>query len=305
MEQQLYVVSLNESNDMGIASHSSKVKTFPLVDLKPGARLTVDEAWGQPNPADANDTIHLVWDFTVDQLTDEKMVFTFKERQFTLNRYWQVLGTGYYGIPNAYISVSKRFVFYFSAAEPTPKDSTRQLQKLYKEMGTNDSKGDYWKNIPLAKDALHLIKDSESLHANPDFKEFCETVVEDELFFETETPRLLLSFIDLYHVMAGNSYLWHQKTYRLLRMTHPEVSEDEKLKLMGETRHLKYDPVQLTEEWEENLYEVEKEMDELFKGQDRYMGFCHEYWSAKRVALAKRGIQWRSPQQMNPRTKFD
>jgi hypothetical protein len=68
---------------------------------------------------------------------------------------------------------------------------------------------------------------------------------------------------------------------------------------------LKVDPVQATPEWEEVIYDVEKELDEELKDEPRCMGFCHSYWSAKRAALARRGIEWRSPSAMNPRVMFD
>ena len=68
---------------------------------------------------------------------------------------------------------------------------------------------------------------------------------------------------------------------------------------------IKYDPIQLSQQWEDNIYEVEKELENKFKNVDRHMGFCHRYWPAKRAALAKRGITWRTPQEMNPKTRFD
>ena len=68
---------------------------------------------------------------------------------------------------------------------------------------------------------------------------------------------------------------------------------------------LKVDPVQATPEWENVIYEVEKEVDEQLKDEPRGMGFCHSYWSAKRAALARRGIVWRSPSAMNPKVMFD
>jgi hypothetical protein len=68
---------------------------------------------------------------------------------------------------------------------------------------------------------------------------------------------------------------------------------------------LKVDPVQATPEWEKVIYEVEKEVDEELKDEPRGMGFCFSYWSAKRAALARRGIEWRSPSAMNPRVMFD
>ena len=68
---------------------------------------------------------------------------------------------------------------------------------------------------------------------------------------------------------------------------------------------LKVDPVQATSEWEDVIYDVEKELDEQLKDEPRGMGFCFSYWSAKRAALARRGIEWRSPSAMNPRVMFD
>lgn len=44
---------------------------------------------------------------------------------------------------------------------------------------------------------------------------------------------------------------------------------------------------------------------EQLKDEPRGMGFCHIYWSTKRAALARRGIEWRSPSAMNPRVMFD
>jgi len=35
------------------------------------------------------------------------------------------------------------------------------------------------------------------------------------------------------------------------------------------------------------------------------MGFCFAYWAEKRNALARRGIEWRSPSRMNPGVMFD
>lgn len=57
--------------------------------------------------------------------------------------------------------------------------------------------------------------------------------------------------------------------------------------------------------YEDVIYEVEKEVDEDLKDEPRGMGFCFGYWSAKRAALASRGIEWRSPSAMNPRVMFD
>jgi hypothetical protein len=305
MEQQLYVVTLTESMDMGVSNNSSQKKVYALSELTKGAALTIGESWGQPNPADADDTVHIVWNFTVDELTDDKLVFTFKGHHFTLNRHWQVLGTGYYGVPNAYIHISKRFIFYFGTQEKSETSQFNRLQELCNQMAANEGAGNFWKNIPLGREALYIMKDVAPAEDESVCMEFCELVVKEKLLSETDSPRLLLSFMDFWHALQGSAYNWNQETYRLLRMTDPDVSKDEKLRLIDEIRHLRYDPVQLTETWEENIYEVEKELDELFKGEPMHMGFCFRYWSAKEAALAKRSIEWRSPQIMNPHTRFD
>lgn len=68
---------------------------------------------------------------------------------------------------------------------------------------------------------------------------------------------------------------------------------------------LRFDPVERSEEWEECIYEVEKELDKRLKNERKGMGFCYIYWPAKRAALRKRGIDWRDPHIMNPRVMFD
>jgi hypothetical protein len=50
---------------------------------------------------------------------------------------------------------------------------------------------------------------------------------------------------------------------------------------------------------------VEKECFRRLKGTHRGMGFCFGYWAVKRAVLAKYGIEWKSPQFMNPRVMFD
>lgn len=42
------------------------------------------------------------------------------------------------------------------------------------------------------------------------------------------------------------------------------------------------------------------------RGLRKGMGFCHVFWETKQaILLAKHGIKWRSPAQMNPNTRFD
>lgn len=69
---------------------------------------------------------------------------------------------------------------------------------------------------------------------------------------------------------------------------------------------LKSDPVEYTPEWEAVYYDVADELDRMFEGTPRRMGFCFRYWQAKQDLLRSRyGIEWRTPSQMNPHVMFD
>lgn len=304
MEQKLMIASISESCDMGCRNYSCHTTYIPLSELVEDSSWIAYECDGQVNMDDPNETVHLEWPFTVNKLTDDVLEFTLRDKKYTLNRHWQVVGTGSFGIPNPMISVSFRLLFFFATDEGDASDRSR-LKKIQKEMLRNADEGDLWKNIPLAKDAMHIIKDKMKGINVETAKDFFKSMFDVHALDDTNTPRLYLSFLDYYHWLWRSTYYDDNLTYHLLLAVDPDLSEEEFLKRTGSYRSLKYDPIQNSPEWEEIIYEVEKELDEKFRGVDRYMGFCHEYWSAKRAALAKRGIEWRSPQQMNPRVRFD
>ena len=68
-------------------------------------------------------------------------------------------------------------------------------------------------------------------------------------------------------------------------------------------RHLKHDPVELTDEYLAVIDEVER----LVSENRTTFGFgsCHEVWELKREYLAERGIVWHSPSALNPHVMFD
>ena len=304
MEQKLMIACISESNDMGCRNYSCHTTYIPASELVEGSSWIAYECDGQVNMDDPNDTVHIEWPFTVDKLTDDILEFTLKDKKYTLNRHWQVVGTGSFGIPNPMIHASMRLLFFFATEDGEAKDLSR-LQKIKKEMLRNADEGDTWKNIPLAKDAMHIIKDKMNGIDIQTAKDFFKDMFDAHAIDDTNTPRLYLSFLDYYHWLWQSTYYDDNRTYHLLHAVDPDISGEEFLERYSSYRSLKYDPIQNTPEWEEIIYEVEKELDEQFRGVDRFMGFCHQYWSAKRAALAKRGIEWRSPQAMNPRVRFD
>lgn len=69
---------------------------------------------------------------------------------------------------------------------------------------------------------------------------------------------------------------------------------------------LKTDPVEYTREWAEIYYDVQEEINSLFKDQPRSRGLCRSIWrEKKRILKEKYGIDWRSPAELNPRVRFD
>ena len=298
------IACISESNDMGCRNYSCHTTYIPASELVEGSSWIAYECDGQVNMDDPNDTVHIEWPFTVDKLTDDILEFTLKDKKYTLNRHWQVVGTGSFGIPNPMIHASMRLLFFFATEDGEAKDLSR-LQKIKKEMLRNADEGDTWKNIPLAKDAMHIIKDKMNGIDIQTAKDFFKDMFDAHAIDDTNTPRLYLSFLDYYHWLWQSTSYDDNRTYHLLHAVDPDISGEEFLERYSSYRSLKYDPIQNTPEWEEIIYEVEKELDEQFRDVDRFMGFCHQYWSAKRAALARRGIEWRSPQAMNPRVRFD
>lgn len=306
MEQKLIICSITERIDMGSNSYSTHTTYIPVEEMEKGATFIADECDGQPNPYNPEETVHLRWLLTLDDLTDDYLEFTLNDRKYTLNRHWQVLGTPSYGIPNARISVSLRFILFFATDEGVSMDYLRLL-KLGKQMAANAEECELWKNIPMAREAMHLLKDKRKGIDDEQAKKFCEMVLKSQMLDDKDVPRLYLSYLDYFHYLLSSTYYDNNLTYHILRALDPNISDADfvESERSYRSRSLAFDPIQRTAQWEEVIYDVEKEVNSLLKNEPRCMGFCHLYWSAKRQVLEKYGIAWRSPSAMNPRVMFD
>lgn len=68
-------------------------------------------------------------------------------------------------------------------------------------------------------------------------------------------------------------------------------------------RSLKHDPVEMSEKYLAVIDEIEEKIDQ---NRTLYgMGSCHEIWALKCEYLLEKGIDWKSPQVLNPRVMFD
>lgn len=302
MEQTLHIVQLYESIDRGIRQHEMTRHQLKLADLTEGSQWLIDECEGQESYDEPNKVIRLKWVLTVDRITDDQFDFTFCDRKYTLNRHWQVLGTEIFRIPNPYMVELVRFVMYFGTDEGDKSEYPR-LKELGDLMMENEFQP--WKNIPMAREALHLLKDRRKCRTAAQAKAFCKKVLSNELISPTDTPRLYLSYLDYYHRLLGSAYYKGELTDRLLNAIDPDYSDEEFLEDLEECHQRRHDPVQRTPQWEEIIYDVERECEARLQGVKRQRGYCHKYWSVKKEILAQYGIDWKSPARMNPHIKFD
>lgn len=309
MKQYFNIVEIKTTMDMGVGSRYKKWTCLDEDELTPGAKF-------------------MDGGMTVVSIDRKEMVFTFGDRTLRINREWQVLGTPEMDVSNMYVSGEKRYVFHFG----NHPDSNHEWKEdeyapLAEAMMANAEEGDFWKNIPSARQFLHILKDVapfRNRHVNPAYKaHLISLVLKNDLIQKKETPRLFQSYCELYRLYVDFSDVADfdeelQKEfdkdyfrdvdrwiYNLALIVSAPQQEYAINCWNGLGGLLKVDPVQATQEWEDVIYEVEKEVDEQLKDEPRGMGFCFCYWSAKRAALACRGIEWRSPSAMNPRVMFD
>lgn len=194
-----------------------------------------------------------------------------------------------------------------------------RLVDIYNEMCINGEAGELWRNIPGAKEIMHIMKNiapERDSEINPAVRMLiCESIIGNDLIDLRDTPRLYLEYLEYWkecHDMPKtDEELSDTELDADFKETAEEMSRKVRTMLAGDMTpwdtlgYLKYDPVQLSPQWEENIYEIEKECDARLKGEMRGMGFCYAYWSVKRAVAAEYGIDWVSPSGMNPGVMFD
>lgn len=313
MEQYFNVTRIYTSMDMGIGNRSVDTEHVPVSSLAAGEeRDFLGNKLG------------------VVSIDAKELSFTFRGETYCLNREWQLIGTPDFSIPNIYIRESERFVFHCSCPPKSVfKWNSHKLLVLNKQLWRNTEAGDIWKNIPLARQYMHILKDltpwRDSMMTPPCKAHLIWDVLTNNMISVRETPRLFQSYCELYRLCLD---LDIQEDYK---GPFEDIAEDfdkdyfreidnyiyslcwinEKnfktcgIEAWNRLGMLRCDPVQASPQWEEVIYEVEQEIAEELQDLPRGMGFCFAYWTAKKAALARRGIEWRTPGIMNPGVMFD
>lgn len=307
MNHRFVISYIHEYNDRGAATRNVKECIIPIEQLLPDKIF--NDVFGH--------------ELRVISIDDEEMMFKYRGKEFSLDTKWQVLGTVSFSLPNEYVQETYRMTFHFENDYQDAAWDSERMEKLIDEMRANEAEGSLWKNIPLGRELMNIMKDVSPLRdekINPTIrKRICECVIREKLLDMHDVPRLYMSFNEYWRLNARMETEDDKKSiehdaqffkvvddniyrYSWLLFSPGDKYSKEVWDGMG---MLKCDPVQLTPEWEKCIYQVERECERQLEGHPRFMGFCHEYWSTKRAVLAKYGIEWKSPSSMNPRVLFD
>ena len=311
MEYKVNIGYTWETNDMGIANHGTSHKPVPVEDIVEGYNLF--SQYHDASPA------------KVLSFTEGVLVFSFMGENITVKP-GHTWNSPMYRIYNPYIYEAGGYlvsveIVYDKADE---KKAANRVVTLLGKMGDNAvAEGcPIWKNIPLAQELLDILHNrlpisGEFLDAS-EIMFACDFIFIHDLLNQRDVPRLCLEFLQIRKLAleAQKADDVKFKPEQILGVREadniqnkldfyidPKISTEWWIDYVG--CHLDFDPVERTPEWEENIYEVEKACDRKLRGVPRGMGFCFEYWSVKKAELAKRGIEWRTPHQMNPKVMFD
>ena len=188
-----------------------------------------------------------------------------------------------------------------------------RIISLVEQMKHNGEEMCIWMNIPLARQALDLIRtipDEEG--ESPLSKAYaCNAVMEH--LSEYDTPRLGLEILrqELEFLLVSDEksdWLTEESVLadieRLEAYIDPDhISNEEFSAKYGRT--LKFDPIERTQIWEDNIYNAESAAFGLLADTPRGKGFYHAHWPVLQRVLALRGIPWKTPHQLNPKVLFD
>ena len=198
----------------------------------------------------------------------------------------------------------------YSNMTKAEKDAKRIIRNVDAMQKNREQMADF-RNYPLAQETMTLIEGLGDAEEPLGKAYACNAVIEQ--LSEYDTPRFVLGLLrrELEWVEASEEKSdWLTPDYIRGEIARLEAYIDEDGLSMEEFckqfgRHLLFDPIERSPRWEEIYYEVEAECDRRLGDAPRGMGFCFGYWAVKQGVLATYGIDWRSPQAMNPHVMFD
>lgn len=213
-------------------------------------------------------------------------------------------------------------------------DNLKKLGGYFAEMVENSNTfGATWKNIPLGHQAFTLMKEGLPLRVKGELTPYTRIMLLNKMMDCMPQRDCARFFQEVHEYQMGLFVLMSEEDFpEDMDMDKYDGTPEKYVRAYGEKDHLqrmkkiqdylnpmismenwcrnyhvnlKFDPVERTQEWEDCIYDVEKECERRLAGERKGMGFCYSYWSTKKAVLAKHGILWNSPSVMNPRVMFD
>lgn len=308
MEQQLVIIRIEESKDGKRLARNRSRMEIPLSQLKSGAEIPISDQRKMK----------------VVNINNDEMRFTVDQKSYVLNRYWQVLGTVKMDLPSNWADQSERFTFHFETVVDHAEEGIYEyMAEMMETMRTNSEDCKMWKNIPLAREMMHLLKDCCPLRddeVNPIVRmSGVNAIANSNILPVYDAPRLYLSYLEYWEInndlkvpddgeVNNAKYFLEELDKNIDKYTwivDPAMTSDLYDKMFGEDTSLRFDFIQLSPEWENAIYDIESETEQQVGSEYKGMGFCFEIWAAKTSKAAKHGLRWRSPHVMNPDVMFD
>lgn len=186
------------------------------------------------------------------------------------------------------------------------KSTISRLVEIGTEMNANWDQDMAWRNNTLASEAFELFCQlPDVLDGEYDAPAGKADLILGMLSMvdELTAPRLCIRIREQVERFAPDADGNQAMLAKLRDYVNPRVSTSQFRHRYG--AHLRFDDVERSARMEEVYTDVEAEVFEALGDTPRVMGFCFAYWDEKKKALAKRGIKWRSPMEMNPGVLFD
>lgn len=220
--------------------------------------------------------------------------------------------------------IRKEFEKALAKAEATPFVATEEVIELYKDVvcgavlvaeeNAGGIGGPTWQNAGLCRVMLRYGRELERVSDSGDIADtLCSAAerMEDSLFdhprLKAELVRFIIRSLHALECREGHDISSTDHFVEQLALLERNIAfaDSGQLNRVEQTGIEKYDPVEWTEPYENAIDDATRQALDRLKDYPRRLGFCHAYWAELRDALAERGVEWRSPSEMNPHTLYD
>ncbi len=189
-------------------------------------------------------------------------------------------------------------------AAPTYRDTPALEEMAGIILGNSEDSLEVWSNkLPvlmyLARSYDYMCRSGVSVKYHQQVLEAYARLMSFRPLTEEEMPVFESAFGKA--VKARNFYQ-DDACEDLVAIVNGLISEDKIKELLAANsgRHIKNDPIELTDEYLAVIDEVEQKIEET-----KEVELCHEYWQLKALYLKEHGIKWSSPSVLNPGVMFD